>query len=239
MVKEDERRLILGMIESGKISATEGLELLKALGEDQPLESGEVVSEDSPLPPGQETLEDRGSEEGAEIPDPFAADEDQSLTGEVLDPVKTSLPPDVDQWRRWWRIPMWVGVGITTLGGLLLFWAQQTYGIGFLFFCAWVPLLLGVLLIVLGWQSRTSRWLHVRIRQQPGEWPQKIAFSFPIPVRMTAWFFRNFRGTIPGMDNIAMDELLVALDQSASPENPLYVEVEDDEDGERVEIYIG
>ena len=236
MIKEDERRLILEMIESGKISAPEGLELLKALGEDHPLDDREGDAEqDTPLPPlsGDEPIGD-----GAETPGASAAG-DVPLTGEVLDPEKVSFPPDADKWRRWWRIPMWVGVGVTTLGGLLLFWAQQTYGIGFLFFCAWVPLLLGVLLIVLGWQSRTSRWLHVRIHQQPGEWPQKIAISFPIPIRMTAWFFQTFRGTIPGMNDMSIDELLVALEQSATPENPLDVEVEDDEDGERVEIYIG
>lgn len=239
MIKEDERHLILEMIESGKISADEGLELLKALGDDRSLDHGEDADQSTPLPPSAETMGENPIGVETEIPDTSAPSGEEPLKGKVLDPVKVSLPPDVDDWRRWWRIPMWVGVGITTLGGLLLFWAQQAYGIGFLFFCAWVPLLLGVLLIVLGWQSRTSRWLHLRIYQQPGEWPQKIAISFPIPIRMTSWFFRTFRSTIPGMDNLSMDELINALEQSTSPENPLYVEVEDDEDGERVEIYIG
>lgn len=234
MTKEDERRLILEMIENGKISAPEGLELLKALGEDQPLDRGGDAEPDTQPSPEES---DEPASGGTESPDAFAGE--VPLSGEVLNPAKASFPPDADKWRRWWRIPMWVGVGITTLGGLFLFWAQQTYGIGFLFFCAWVPLLLGILLIVLGWQSRTSRWLHLRIQQQPGEWPQKIALSFPIPIRMTAWFFRTFRNTIPGMQETSIDEILLALDQSATPENPLYVEVEDDEDGERVEIYIG
>ena len=236
MVKEGERHLILEMIESGKISADEGLELLKAL---EPLDFIEESEQSTVLPPGAETMGENLIDTQTEVADATAAAGDERITGEVLDPVEVSLPPDAEDWRRWWRVPMWIGVGITTLAGLLMLWAQQANGIGFLFFCAWVPLLLGVFLIVLSWQSRTSRWLHLRIQQPPGEWPQKIAISFPIPMRMTSWFFRTFRGTIPGMDNLAVDELINALDQSTSPENPLYVEVEDDEDGERVEIYIG
>jgi hypothetical protein len=96
-----------------------------------------------------------------------------------------------------------------------------------------------VVLIVMSWGSRTARWLHVRVRQRPGEWPQNIAFSFPIPLRMTAWFLRVFGDFIPGLHGTSVDELIVALGDSTSPENPLYIEVEDDEDGERVEVFIG
>jgi hypothetical protein len=56
---------------------------------------------------------------------------------------------------------------------------------------------------------------------------------------MTAWFFRVFGGKIPGLQDTSVDELIMALGDSTNPENPLYIEVEDDEDGERVEVFIG
>lgn len=232
---ESERRLILEMIQSGKITSEEGLSLLNALTESEEASSlVEDGSSESELPgePGVNAV--------YAAPDPpDQTYQDEPLTGEVLEPVNATLPPDVDKWRRWWVIPLWVGVIITVLGGLMMSWALQTYGFGFWFACAWVPLLLGVVLIVMAWGSRTARWLHIRVRQSPGEWPQNIAFSFPIPLRMTAWFLRIFGDFIPGLQDTSVDELIVALDDSTSPENPLYIEIEDDEDGERVEVFIG
>ncbi|MCK4976036.1 MAG: hypothetical protein KAS36_03815 [Anaerolineales bacterium] len=235
MSSESERRFILEMIQSGKISSTEGLNLLKALTTadevQSPMEAGSSESEI----PGE-----TGIDAEAAAPDPSPqSHQDEPLTGEVLEPVNATLPPGVEKWRRWWRMLLWVGVTITILGGLLMYWAQQAYGIGFWFICAWVPFLLGLALMVMAWQSRTARWIHIRVHQRPGEWPQKIALSFPIPLRMTAWFLRVFGGRIPGLRDTSVDELIVALGDSTSPENPLFIEVEDDEDGERVEIFIG
>jgi hypothetical protein len=119
-----------------------------------------------------------------------------------------------------------------------MFWAVQTTGVGFWFVCAGVPFALGILILVLAWQSRTARWLHLRVQQKPGEWPSTIAFSFPLPLRISSWFMRTFHRHIPGMEDVAIDEMLATLEHSTSPENPLYIEVEED-NGERVQIYIG
>lgn len=235
MDSDKERTYILEMIESGKITADEGLNLLKALSEES---ESQITIEAVPSPPIMESEPGVHAEATAATTSPGET-EDDPLPGEVLKPLNATLPPDVDKWRRWWMIPMWVGVAITILGGLLMFWAQQTYGFGGWFLCAWLPFLLGLALIVLAWQSRTARWIHVRIHQSPNEWPQKIAISFPIPLRMTAWFFRVFGGKIPGLQDTSVDELIMALGDSTNPENPLYIEVEDDEDGERVEVFIG
>jgi hypothetical protein len=56
---------------------------------------------------------------------------------------------------------------------------------------------------------------------------------------MTAWFLRVFGDFIPGLQGTSVDELIIALGDSTSPEKPLFIEVEDDEDGERVEVFIG
>jgi hypothetical protein len=133
---------------------------------------------------------------------------------------------------------MWVGIGILLIGALLMYWAWSASGFGFWFACTWFPFLLGVAIMALAWSSRTARWLHVRVHQKPGEKPEKISISRPIPLRLTAWFLRMFGNKIPHMEGTSLDEIILALD-ATSPEAPFYVEVNEGEDGERVEVYIG
>jgi hypothetical protein len=152
------------------------------------------------------------------------------------------VPPDTDdmeKWKRWWVIPFWIGAGITVIGGLLMYWAFNASGFGFWFACAWFPFLLGVAVLVLGWSSRTTPWLHVRINQAPGESPRRIAISFPIPIRLTAWVLRTFGHFIPHMEGANLDEVILALKDVARDGTPLSVDVNEGEDGEHVQVFIG
>jgi len=92
--------------------------------------------------------------------------------------------------------------------------------------------------MALAWGSRTARWLHVRVHQKEGERPQNISISLPLPLHLIAWLLRNFGSYIPNLDATGLDEVILALDKT-SPEAPLYVEVNEGSDGERVEVYIG
>jgi hypothetical protein len=186
------------------------------------------------------------SESIKEIPGEFGSNQFQP-DEEVLEPDKiyhsdsTSKPPDPDEikkWKRWWVIPMWVGVGITVIGGALMYSAYVNNGFGFWFACAWFPFMLGVLFMALAWGSRTTPWLHVRIQQRPGQSPQKIAISFPLPIRLAGWGLRTFGHSIPNMEGMDLENVLVALNESAKDGTPFFVDV-DDEDGERVQIFIG
>ena len=239
MASETERRLILEMIENGKISAEEGLRLIQALDED---EADELQASDEPAE--LQTSFQAHFAHAAEPPlsaspaEPASEVGDAQLEGDS-GPERFDLPGESENWRRWWLIPLWAGVGITVLAGILMFWAQQATGFGFWFYCSWLPFFFGLAIIVLAWQSRTARWLHLRIQQKEGEWPHNIAISFPLPIRLTAWFFRLFGNKIPGLQGTSVDEMIMALDNTTSPGNPLYVKVEEGEDGERVEVFIG
>jgi len=116
--------------------------------------------------------------------------------------------------------------------------ALQSSGISIWFLCAGLLFTLGLILVVLAWQSRSARWLHLRIQQRPGQTPNRIALSFPLPIHLTAWFFRTFRDRIPGLQNTSIDEMILALDHSANPESPIFISV-NEEDGESVQIFIG
>jgi hypothetical protein len=249
MSDEQKRMQILDMIESGKISASEGLGMIQALVNGEEVQTVAVLQpaaaeqaeasrpEDGELP---------GSQRPNEAPVLLPADgvsataespEDGSQA-EVYSPP-ASLPAEALKWRRWWALPFGVGVGVTILGGLLMYWALQATGVSFWFFFAGVPMALGLILMVLFWQTRNAHWLHLRIEQKNGEWPERIAMSFPLPLRLTAWLLRRYGHRISSLQNTSVDEIILALGNSTTPENPIFIQVEDDEDGERVQIYIG
>jgi len=260
MVSESERKKILEMIEDGTITAEEGLNLLKVLGESDPFDLiEEFAGEDFEIDDANSEAFDNILEStGDEAPyfktqsarmDVLPGDTDQvsSETPEIFDGDVEVLPdepspPGVDEinkWKRWWVVPLWIGTGITVIGGALMYWAFRASGFGFWFACAWFPFLLGVAVLALAWGSRTSPWLHVRVQQAPGERPQKIAISFPIPIRLTVWGLRTFGHYIPQMGDTSLDEVILALKDVAKDGTPFFVDVDEGEDGERVQVFIG
>ena len=179
MTDKNERIQILEMIKSGVITAEEGARLLQALEADDRLEESpddQVHNSVSDRMPGASS----GSYSGT------VEDEFGSLDGEV---IENEFEPNIEKWKRYWVIPLWIGVGITILGSLLMLWVYQSTGFSFWFACTWLPFLIGVALIAMAWGSRSARWLHLRVQQEPGEWPQTIAFSFPFCSLDYAYFW--------------------------------------------------
>jgi len=247
----NERMHILEMIEQGRITAEEGLSLLQALNaaeEVEPDETGLVVEHlsaaEPPTPPVASIPTARpetasfgfaGKPLGAEQP------EISYTTGPGASPGgdRVGAAPSIRKWKLWWMVPLWVGVAVAIFGGLFMYLAMQEAGIGFWFACAAVPFVLGLLVIVLAWQSREAPWLHLRVQQPPGRSPERIAFSFPLPLRQATWFMRTFGDRIPGMQGQSLDQLIQALGTQANPENPIVIQVDESGSGEKVEIYIG
>lgn len=213
MAQTNERLKILEMIREGKINSQEGLKLIDALGESWDAENQEYLK----------------AEEMMLYPPAYA---------ESRDNESESSSQEMDRWRGWWVIPFWIGVGITVLGGALMYWAWAARGIGLGFIAAWIPFLIGLGLMVLGWNSKTGPWIHIRIRQKPGASPQKISLSFPLPVRFFVWTIRTFSQWIPDMPQ-GLDGVLLALGDFAPGDQPLSINIDDEEDGEQVMIYIG
>lgn len=231
MSNEPLRMQILNMIERGDISTEEGLRWLEALAKDPSKLPAQAELAEEPLDRDQEDWDEFARED--DIPSPSRPEASSSSSS------ADHLPIDAARIRRWWVVPLWIGVGITVVAGLLMYWAMQAQGIGFWFACASMPFGLGLLLIILAAQSRNARWLYLRVEQPGEEWPRTIQFGFPLPIRPTAWLLRLLKGRIPNMPDVAVDEMLLSLGRNATPENPFYINVNDEEDGEKVEIYIG
>lgn len=237
---DNDRMLILEMIDDGKISASEGAVKLDELGN----------QENSPkIPPSKENRMDIleqissgaiSAEEGTQRLQALGNHANEPVI--TLDSERNKSTPHIDpeeiaRWKRWWVIPLWIGIGITILSGMWMNVAFMASGTGFWFFFSWIPLLLGVSLIFIGNASRNARWLHVRIKEE-GHRRAKIAISIPLPIRFSAWVLRSIGKFVPALGDIAIDELILALDKETAG-SPFYVKVNEGEDGEKVEVFIG
>ena len=204
---DDERQQVLKMIEDGKITAEEGLKLIQALDEGGDSgEENEII--EAPSVPGAQQ---------------------QARSDPEFD-------RKINRFRRLWIIPLSIGVLVTVVSAYWMYAAIQASGLGFWFACAWLPFLLGIAAVVLGFDSRTSRWIYIDVHQTPGEHPQRILLAFPLsPI---TWLVHLFGNQIPVEQKGAVDDIMRAVFRSSQSQEPLFVEVHED-DGEHVQVYIG
>jgi hypothetical protein len=208
-----ERQQILKMIEDGKISADEAMKLMKALDESSvEMEIIEAAPASSSGPEAESDSRKPNAPEFEEV---------------------------AHRARRLWQIPLWIGVLITVLSAYWMYTLVNTSNYGFWFFFAWLPLLLGILMIALFASSRTSRWLYVNVEQAEGEWPRTITLGFPLPLGLASWFLRNFGNNIEGLRQANVDEIIEILSNGISGKEPLIVNVDQGENREHVQVYIG
>jgi len=205
-MSSEEKKKILQMVESGRITAEEGIALIKA-------------------------LEEAAAEDEVQVFEPVAGSESASDMHE-FEEVKARA-------RRYASIPLGIGIVLTVLAGYWMFALTQNANYGFWFFCAWFPLLFGILLVTLSAGGVNSRWLYVDVQQEPGEWPQRITLGFPIPFGLVSWGLRNFGHYARDINQMQMDAILEALDASKTLNEPLIVNVDEGDGGERVQVYIG
>src|SRR5215216_5449830 len=188
------------------------------------------------------------AEEAAKLIRALDADADPAEI-EVLEPapgferMETSAPEFEEvkaRARRFAMIPLWIGVLIAVLSAWGIYVIQQNAGMNFWFYCLLFPLFLGVLLIVLGAGGQSSRWLYVNVdRRHAEDGPRNITLGFPLPLGLTSWFLRTFGHNIHGMKNTNVDNIIQILDATGKSGEPFIVNVQDDQDGEHVQVYVG
>jgi hypothetical protein len=157
--------------------------------------------------------------------------------GEALPQISAEERRRTAKLKRWWVLPFGIGLLITVLGAVWMYSGYQAGGFGWGFWLSWLPFLLGIFLVSVSFQTSQSLWLHVRIKQRPGQSPPRIAISLPVPVGLTRWFLRHFGRQIPGLKDQPYGDYADIL-ENLSPEEPFYVHVQE-EDGEEVEVFIG
>jgi len=213
-MSSDEQKQILKMVEDGKISADEAMKLIKAL---ELASAGDEVEVIEPETSSGSDFEAGGAWEASAAPE--------------FEEVKARA-------RRFAMIPLGTGIVLTILASYWLFVLVQSANYGFWFVFAWLPLLLGILLVALSAGGMNARWLYVNVDQEPGQRPQHITLGFPIPLGLLGWLLRNFGHYVRGMDRRGVNDILTLL-ETADSRGPLIVNVDEGERGERVQVYIG
>jgi hypothetical protein len=209
MMSAEERRKILQMVADGKINAEEAASLMRSL-EESAEEEIQVIEAES-------TSDEREAK--------VDAAEFEEVRARAM---------------RFAMIPLWVGVILTVLTAWWMFSVQQNAGLNFWFFCLSMPFLLGVMLIALGAGSRSSRWLYVNVdRSHQNDWPKNITLALPLPLGLTGWFLKNFGSHIEGLKGTNVDEVIMAISAAKTVTEPLIVNVDEGDGGERVQVFIG
>ena len=209
-MSSEERRKILQMVEEGKISAEDAANLMRAIEADQPEAAIEVIQPERAY-----------SAAGSETAAP------------EFEEVKARA-------RRLAMIPLWVGVIITVICAWGIYEILNDFGTNYWWICLLFPLFIGILLIAIGAGGPNTRWLYVNVdRRYAEDWPRNITLGFPLPLGLTSWFLRNFGQNIHGLGRTNVDDIIQILDATKKSEGPLIVNVDDDEDGEHVQVYIG
>ena len=216
MVDKADRK-IMDMVEQGHISAEEGLRLINAMDNHR-----EPISNE-----GESAL--------------VATEEAGILPEDIIEPSPPRISEEelqrMNRLKRWWILTFGIGLLVTILGAIWMYSGYQANGFGWGFWLAWIPFLLGIVVLAISFQTSRSVWLHVRIKQKPGETPQRISISLPMPIKFTRWFFSAFGNKILGLKDQPIDNYTEIL-ENLSPEEPFYVHVNED-DGEEVEVFIG
>jgi hypothetical protein len=224
MATSEERQKILQMISSGKITAEEGTRLLNALsGGPQP---------DQTTPPEQPQITPPADQVEQPNAEPAQA---PAVEGEVIDP-----PPPIDvplpDTRHWWQVPLWIGLTVLIAGAFIVAGGISGGAWCLVMVCGLPLLFLGIIGIIMAWFAHNGPWVHIRVKhKRPGE--HNVNISVPLDLGVVA--VRVAEPFVPQMRNTGLDDVIVSLKNNVQHDRPVIIDVNDDEDGEHVQVIVG
>ncbi len=160
---------------------------------------------------------------------------------EPLDPSEAWVPgfdPAAARGARFWIYPLIAGGVVLILGALVMGLVYSLDAAPGWRICGWLPMILGLLVTLLALWTRRARWLHLRITDAKTN-QRRIAFSFPLPLGLAAWGLRVAQPFVPQLRETGVDDLIIALREGMGHDEPLFVDVHNEEGGERIQVYLG
>lgn len=230
MLNPSERLEILNRLEKGELSASEAAKLLTH--EERP-----APADNSPL--GILEQLDRGKinadEAARRLDAPNPRHQDSAGQKVRIRKLANESANAARNWG-WWIVPMALGLILTLAGGL---WMRNDLGdgqIGVGFFLAWLVLIPGILLILLGWLVRNSHWVHVRVKSVGNYSNFDVRVNAPVPLEVADWVLRKFGARFSDKSNI-LSGVKDAFEQIRTNGQPIHVQAID-EDGDGVDVYV-
>jgi hypothetical protein len=223
MTTSEERQQVLRMIADGKITPEEGSRLLAALSGGTPPELVESTASTAQAHDASQA-EQTDSQQQAYTPEQ-----------EVISP-----PPPIDtkvpDTRHWWQVPFWIGAALLVAGAFTLAGALSSGAVCLVLLCGLPLLLIGILAVIVAWFARNGPWVHIRVKNdRPGE--HNVNFSVPLDLGVVA--VRVAEPFVPQMRNTGVDDVIVSMKDNVKKDQPLIIDVNDDEDGEHVQVIVG
>ena len=137
-----------------------------------------------------------------------------------------------------WLIPLWIGMAILILGALALSGAYQSGGAAWLLLiCGWPLLLIGLLTIIAAWFSRGGPWVHIRVLHTDRR--RGLNLKLSLPLNLSLGVLKLVRPFVPRFQDTAIDDLLMSLKDNVNRDQPLVIDVNEDDDGEHIQVVIG
>ena len=138
--------------------------------------------------------------------------------------------------RHWWQVPFWIGAALLVAGAFTLAGALSSGAVCLVLLCGLPLLLIGILAVIVAWFARNGPWVHIRVKNdRPGE--HNINISVPLDLGVMA--VRVAEPFVPQMRNTGVDEVIVSMKDNVKKDQPLIIDVNDDEDGEHVQVIVG
>lgn len=226
MPNRSERLVILNRLEKGELSPEEAARLLSVADDGSPalpqtpmgvlgqLERGEITADEAArrLATRAEVKEKRQR----------AAPKIEVIPGRPTTAQRT--------WG-WWLVLVAIGAILAVLGGLWMNLDLRDGSLGLGFFCAWVPLSIGVLLLALGWLARRGPWAHVNFKSHRAGGRAKFDFDLPVPIGVAGSALHFVGDRVPALGREDVDRLLQALEQAGKDGEPIEIKA-NSRDGE-------
>ena len=150
------------------------------------------------------------------------------------DPVVERLKRRV---RSFYMLPLFGGTFLTVLFAWSMYQSIEKGSMGVVFYCLLFPaLLFGILLLTVGAASQKSSWVYVDVQRKPGEKPGRIMLGFPLD--LARWLMNTFKGNIPHQEREKADMVMQVMNETTS-KDPIVVQVDEGDDGDKVNVYIG
>jgi hypothetical protein len=223
MTTSEERQQVLRMVAEGKITPEEGTRLLAALG-------GNPSVMDMPSAAPDPEYDAPQAE-----PAPAAHQRAYTPEQEVVSP-----PPPIDahipDTRHWWQVPFWIGAALLMAGAFTLAGAISSGAICLVMLCGLPLLLIGILGVIIAWFARNGPWVHIRVKHKN---PDDRDINLSVPLDLGVMTVRVAEPFVPQMRNTGVDDVIVSMKNNVQKDKPLIIDVNDDEDGEHVQVIVG